>query len=70
MKRYQQAKDKLEKLTSDIQTAEIYKYIGLCYYGLGNYNEALNNLDKSILLFDDDKTVNSKYNEIKAKIGK
>ena len=70
MKRYQQAKDKLEKLTSDIQTAEIYKYIGLCYDGLGNYNEALNNLDKSILLFDDDKTVNSKYNEIKAKIGK
>lgn len=70
MKRYQQAKDKLEKLTSDIQTAEIYKYIGLCYDGLGNYNETLNNLDKSILLFDDDKTVNSKYNEIKAKIGK
>ena len=70
MKRYRQAKDKLEKLTSDIQTAEIYKYIGLCYDGLGNYNEALNNLDKSILLFDDDKTVNSKYNEIKAKIGK
>ena len=70
MKRYQQAKDKLEKLTPEIQTAEIYKYIGLCYDGLENYNEALNNLDKSILLFDDDKTVNSKYNEIKAKIGK
>ena len=66
----EELKDKLEKLTPEIQTAEIYKYIGLCYDGLGNYNEALNNLDKSILLFDDDKTVNSKYNEIKAKIGK
>ncbi len=70
MKRYEQAKDKLEKLTEEIQTAEIYKYIGLCYAGLGNYSEALNNLDKSILLFEDDKTVNAKYNELKTKIGK
>ena len=70
MKRYQQAKDKLEKLTDEIQTAEIYKYIGLSYAELGNYNEALNNLDKSIILFEDDKTVNNKYNEIKTKIGK
>ena len=70
MKRYEQAKDKLEKLTEEIKTAEIYKYIGLCYAGLGNYSEALNNLDKSILLFEDDKTVNAKYNELKTKIGK
>lgn len=70
MRRYEQAKEKLEKLTDEIQTAEIYKYIGLCYAELGNYNEALNNLDKSIILFDDDKTVNTKYNEIKSKIRK
>lgn len=70
MKRYQQAKDKLEKLTDDIQTAEIYKYIGLCYAELENPTEALNNLEKSIILFDDDKTVNAKYNEIKLEIGK
>lgn len=70
MKRYEQAKDKLEKLTGEIQTAEIYKYIGLCYAELGDYSAALNNLDKSIILFDEDKTVNAKYNEIKSKIGK
>ena len=70
MKRYQQAKDKLEKLTEEIQTAEIYKYLGLCDAELGDYTSALNNLDKSILLFEDDKTVNTKYNEIRSKVGK
>ncbi len=70
MRRYEQAKTKLEKLTNEIQTAEIYKYIGLCYAELGDFSEALNNLDKSILLSDDDKTVNARYNELKAKIEK
>lgn len=70
MKRYQQAKEKLEKLTDEIQTAEIYKFIGLCEAEMGNYTQAIINLDKSILLFEDDKTVNTKYNEIKARIEK
>lgn len=70
MKRYQQAKEKLEKLTDEIQTAEIYKFIGLCEAEMGNDTQAIINLDKSILLFEDDKTVNTKYNEIKARIEK
>ena len=70
MKRYSQAKEKLEKLTDEIQTAEVYKYLGLCNAELGNYNEAIDSLDKSIILFDDDKLVNTKYNEIKSRIEK
>ena len=70
MKRYQQAKDKLEKLTDEIQTAEIYKYIGFSHAGLGNFSDAAINLEKSLILFEDDKTVNAKYNEIKSRIEK
>lgn len=70
MKRYSQAKEKLEKLTDEVQTAEVYKYLGFCNAELGNYNEAIDSLDKSIILFDDDKLVNTKYNEIKSRIEK
>ena len=65
IKHYEQAKNKLKELTSDIQTAEIYKYIGLCEAELGNRAEALSNLDKSLLLNNEDKFVISKYNELK-----
>lgn len=68
MKRYLPAKEKLQKLTDDIQTAEIYKYIGLSQAELGEYTDAVMNLEKSLLLFDEDKTVNTKYNEIKSRI--
>lgn len=70
MKRYSQAKTKLSALTNDIQTAEIYKYIGLCDYELGNYTDALMNLNKGIILSDDDKNLIKKYNEIKSRIEK
>lgn len=56
----------LSALTSDIKTAELYKYIGLCDYELGDYNNALLNLDKAIILSDDDISLNNKYNEVKA----
>lgn len=68
MKRYSQAKTKLEGLKDEVQTADLYKYIGLCEAELGNDADAIINLEKSILLFEDDKTVNSKYNEIKNRI--
>ncbi|MBQ8168491.1 hypothetical protein IJZ97_03650, partial [bacterium] len=70
MKRYQQSLEKLEKLTNEIQTSEIYKYIGLAQAELGQNSDALINLEKSILLSDDDKIVNTKYNEIKLRIEK
>lgn len=65
MQRYQQALDKLTPLISEINTAEIYKYIGLSQAELGEKADAVINLERSIILSDDDKTVNSKYNELK-----
>lgn len=69
-KNYTKAKEKFEILSKDIKTSEIYKYMGLCDYELGSYTNALLNLDKAIILSDDDKTLNSKYNEIKDKLEK
>ena len=65
MHRYSQAAEKLEALTNDIQTAEIYKYLGLSQAENGNTSDAIINLEKSIILSDDDKLVNKKYNELK-----
>ena len=63
---YARAKELLESLTEDIQTSDIYKYIGLCYFGLKDYNNALINLDKALILSDDDKFLLLKYNEVKS----
>ena len=60
--------EKLEKLTPYIKTAELYKYIGLSYYQLKDYNNALLNLNNSIILSDDDIEVKNKYNEVKDKL--
>jgi len=65
---YKSAKQKLENLTTTVKTAEIYKYIGLCDYALKDYNNALLNLNNSIILFEDDKEVTDKYNEVKSKL--
>ncbi len=65
---YDEARDKFNLLSRNIQTSEVYKYIGLCDYALNNYASALLNLDKAIILSDDDKTLNSTYNEIKTKL--
>ena len=67
---YKTAREKLNILTSNMQTAEVYKYLGLCDYALHNYASALLNLDKAIILSDDDKNLNSKYNEIKSALEK
>ncbi len=67
---YQNAKDKLTLLSKNVQTSEVYKYIGLCDYALGNLPNAMLNLDKAIILSDDDNTLNTQYNEIKSKLEK
>ena len=67
---YAQAREKLNILSKNVQTSEVYKYIGLCDYAMGNYPSALLNTDKAIILSDDDKELNSKYNEIKSKLDK
>ncbi len=65
---YKSAKDTLISLTSCIKTAELYKYLGLCDYKLQDYNNALLNLNTSIILSDEDNEVKNKYNEIKSKL--
>ena len=69
MRRYAQACEKLEKLAEEIQTSEVYKLLGYCQAELGRNSDAIINLEKAmLLLFEDDKNLSAKYNELKAKI--
>jgi len=65
---YRQAVQILEPIAGMIQTSDVYKYLGYAYMGLEDYNSALLNLDKAIILSDDDKILNSRYNEVKMKL--
>lgn len=67
---YDDAREKLNILSRNVQTSEVYKFLGLCDYAQKDYRNALLNLDKAIILSDDDKTLNSTYNEIKQMLGK
>ena len=67
---YDDAREKLNLLSRNIQTAEVYKYLGLCDYAQNNLTSALLNIDKAIILSDDDKELNSTYNDIKATLDK
>ena len=67
---YDDAREKLNIITRNVQTSEVYKFIGLCDYAQKDYRNALLNLDKSIIVSDDDKTLNSTYNEIKQMLEK
>ena len=63
--RYDESKKLFSSLLSDIQTSKIYEYMSLCDYALKNYRSALMNLDKAIILSNDDVYLENKYNEIK-----
>ena len=52
-------------MLSDIQTSKIYQYMGLCDIAKQDYMSALMNIDKAIILSDDDEYLENKYNEIK-----
>lgn len=67
---YDDAREKLNLLSRNIQTSEVYKYLGLCDYAQNNLTSALLNIDKAIILSDDDKELNSMYNDIKATLDK
>ena len=67
---YDDARDKLNLLSRNVQTSEVYKYIGLCDYAQNDLSNALLNIDKAIILSDDDKDLNLKYNEIKSELDK
>lgn len=65
---YKKAQTSLEKIANKIQNSDVYKFLGLSYYATGDLNNALLNLDKALLLSDDDKALQSTYNEVKAKL--
>ncbi len=67
---YDVAREKLNQLSRNIQTSEVYKFLGLCDYAQNNLPSALLNIDKAIILSDDDKELNSTYNNIKATLDK
>ena len=63
--KFAQSRDILEKLSYNVQTYSVYKYLGLNNFKLGNYKEAVADFDKAVLLFDEDKTILETYNEAK-----
>lgn len=67
---YDDAREKLTLLSRNVQTSEVFKLIGLCDYAQKDYKNALLNIDKAIILSDDDKTLNSTYNNIKQMLDK
>lgn len=67
---YDDAREKLSLLSRNVQTSEVYKLMGLCDYAQKDYKSALLNLDKAIILSEDDKTLNSTYNNIKQMLDK
>ena len=62
---FKAAKDLFTKVLPSIQTSKIYEYMGYCDYELKDYLSALNNIDKAIILSNDDEYLENKYNEIK-----
>ncbi|MBO7672708.1 tetratricopeptide repeat protein [bacterium] len=63
--KYAQCKNILKRLSEDVQIYNVYKYMGLSDFKLGNYKEAVESFDRAILLSDDDKTIMQSYNEAK-----
>lgn len=62
---YKGAKDIFTKILPDIQTSKIYEYMGYCDYEAKDYLSALNNINKALILSDNDEYLENKYNEIK-----
>ena len=59
------AKEIFTELLPDIQTSKIYEYMGYCDLNMNDYISALMNIDKAIILSEDDRFLENKYNEIK-----
>ncbi|MBE7713641.1 MAG: tetratricopeptide repeat protein [Cyanobacteria bacterium SIG26] len=62
---YSEAKNLFTKLLPNIQTSKIYEYMGFCDLAMNDYMSALMNIDKAIILSNDDEFLENKYNEIK-----
>ncbi len=59
------SKEIFTELLPDFQISKIYEYMGYCDLALEDYMSALMNIDKAIILSDDDQFLEDKYNEIK-----
>lgn len=62
---YPKAINLLTEVAKEVQTSDVYKYLGYCYLGIKDYNNAMLNMDKAIILSDDDNELKTKYNETK-----
>ncbi len=62
---YKSAKEIFTELLPYIQTSKTYEYMGLCDFAMKDYMSALMNIDKALILSDDDEYLQDKYNEIK-----
>lgn len=62
---YSEAKTIFKELLPYIQTSKIYEYMGYCDLEMKDYMSALMNIDKALILSDDDMYLENKYNEIK-----
>ena len=67
---YDNARYMLNLLSRNVQTSEVYKFIGLCDYAQNDYKNAMLNLDKAIILSDEDKSIISTYNNAKSMLEK
>lgn len=67
---YDNARYMLNLLSRNVQTSEVYKFIGLCDYAQNDYKNAMLNLDKAIILSDEDKSIISTYNSAKSMLEK
>ena len=65
LEKYDESKKLFSSLLPDIQTSKIYEYMALCDCAMKNYMSALMNLDKAIILSNDDEYLENKYNEVK-----
>lgn len=65
LEKYDESKKLFTSLLPDIQTSKIYEYMALCDCAMNNYMSALMNLDKAIILSNDDVYLENKYNEVK-----
>ncbi|MBQ8459265.1 tetratricopeptide repeat protein [bacterium] len=66
LENYEEAKELFTKLLPEIQTSKIYEYLAYCDIEMKNYINALDNLNKALILSDDDEYLENKYNEIRA----
>lgn len=65
LKEYERSKEILLELSKNIQTSEIYQYIGMDCLGLGDKPNAILNLDKASTMSDNNPEIVNIYNSLR-----